>query len=1747
MEAKIKLADQGSSFRGKTCEGKTSDVRGFDSRVYTECRRCQLMSCHLGICYFCEQGNVDVCDDEKQRKENTTHNTHNEQCTCQQFRDQGSLQVTFLQPTRRDTHHANQARVDQQVGEGRSSCSQELDHSSNASTLGRFARGEQKYTSDGHGEQDQRFEVSSPEERHLGRLCHSGRWTSDQQNDHPSDLQSGRTSDHGEVRAPGHGGSGFRHAWRQDLRGDLQGESRIHQVGHGHSQGGTGVALASEEIGTLGNSSTARGDSWLSDANHQWPQEGDSQGQGQSSVHRKFLDGGGRGIWHGGSISCWPRDAREGFGDSTSPQPAQPDGEGEGRATVDSEPHQESQGDVSELGLEERLPEAMAARLAKEWHIQKNPYSQQFSSLVQHERPLLMELACYPNSLLSAEVIQRFGEGSAIRCSEWNGGDLETESGVKHAKKIIRRYRPLHLWISCTCGPFCPLQRLNRRNPQQIANLEEKQRKARFQYQGAMEVAREGKKYGTQVHWEFSEKSEAWKLPEVQDFIAHMQMEKVTCHGCAVGLKTLDNKKALCKGWTIATKNVALLQHLHLKCQRNHEKGKCEAGQAAHTARYTQPFVRKVIDSLCELEPWPKTVQELLREESAQPAAEDAGDEDGEDVEQVQFEPGERESIEKKIQHIHRSTGHGSLKNLYDTLQQRGVSDKVLFVAKHWRCIACEARKRKDPRKFATLDTIPKRWQRVQMDMGSWCHPKTKQKFHFVMMIDEASRFRMARVVSYNAANDTKWDVIKKVFEESWIPIFGQPQVLRVDPQGPMVSKNADKYAEERGLELQPIPAEAHWQISIVEGAIKTTKGMLETLARDYSEMEPTELLGRAVWVANSRDLFRGYAPIQHALGKCPDEHDHLFEQDYVKPVGPELLDDGGFREDHKIRCKAEQCFSQEQAKRRLERAERMGHRRAQVFIPGDIVFYWRNQVPLKDKTTQRVGRFLGPARVIATETRRDNHGELRPGSIVWLHRAGRLIRAAPEQLRQASPLEIQIEEFKGPVELPWTISSLATAEGGRTFLDISHEIPDDEQWDGAQEFPSERPQQEELIPITRKTKKGPGDIEPSKRRTLNPPTGQKRSAEEDIIDERGNAGGASSSSRPRRTEDDAEELEFSAFYSQEEHCKAIEIELEIPESKRGMKKFLENPEAFMANQIKRRQVEVRERTLSPAEAVQFTKAKDTEVRNFIAAECFQRATEKFPEEKNIVGMRWLLTWKYDEKYKDQGGRKAKARAIVLGYQDPRYEERKTSAPTPSKSGRQLFFQYCAWQKMRLSKGDISGAFLQGQDLSEELWCRPVKEICEELGVSEGTPMLLKKAAYGLVQAPLHWYQSISTYLEEIGYHKLWTEPCCWIWVDKEGVVRSIIHGHVDDFMFGGRDNDEIHTGLMRDIQKKFQWGTWETGQFVQCGVHVQQHEDFSIDLEQTKFIEELEEIHISRERSRSEELTTTEDEKRALRGVLGSLSWLCGQTCFLFSVDVNFLITSIPVSTVGDLNRANKLVRDIKKWKHLKYKIHTFDSQQGLDMVVWTDAGWANRPNGKDSTEGIFVGLTDKRLQQGWETNVTPIHWRSGKIERTCRSPACAETMASLDGEDDLTYLRILWNEMRGIPICPRDVDQAASHTTGYVITDARNLFDKLSRATPVVKGAEKRSDIEAISLRENLDRGNSKILWVNGNAMLANSLTKPQEKSQLMLYVHMGFRWKVIYDENMMSGKKRTRLGLGAFSAHNNTQEENKQQERK
>lgn len=107
------------------------------------------------------------------------------------------------------------------------------------------------------------------------------------------------------------------------------------------------------------------------------------------------------------------------------------------------------------------------------------------------------------------------------------------------------------------------------------------------------------------------------------------------------------------------------------------------------------------------------------------------------------------------------------------------------------------------------------------------------------------------------------------------------------------------------------------------------------------------------------------------------------------------------------------------------------------------------------------------------------------------------------------------------------------------------------------------------------------------------------------------------------------------------------------------------------------------------------------------------------------------------------------------------------------------------------------------------------------------------------------------------------------------------------------------------------------------------------------------------------------------------------------------------------------------------------------------------------------------------------------------------------------------------------------------------RNLYDKLVRATPCVKGAEKRATIESIGLRQNLERGHTEVRWVDGGGMLANVLTKTQEKVQGWLFMQLGFRWKITHDELHTSQKKRRAAGFDLVDIQHSAQTQHHQQQ--
>ena len=60
-----------------------------------------------------------------------------------------------------------------------------------------------------------------------------------------------------------------------------------------------------------------------------------------------------------------------------------------------------------------------------------------------------------------------------------------------------------------------------------------------------------------------------------------------------------------------------------------------------------------------------------------------------------------------------------------------------------------------------------------------------------------------------------------------------------------------------------------------------------------------------------------------------------------------------------------------------------------------------------------QAGQFLGPARVLATETHIDIDNEsIRPRGTVWLVSGGRIIATAPEHLREASEREAALKNL---------------------------------------------------------------------------------------------------------------------------------------------------------------------------------------------------------------------------------------------------------------------------------------------------------------------------------------------------------------------------------------------------------------------------------------------------------------------------------------------------------------------------------------------------------------------------------------------------------------------------------------------------------------------------------------------------------------------------------------------------------------
>ena len=204
--------------------------------------------------------------------------------------------------------------------------------------------------------------------------------------------------------------------------------------------------------------------------------------------------------------------------------------------------------------------------------------------------------------------------------------------------------------------------------------------------------------------------------------------------------------------------------------------------------------------------------------------------------------------------------------------------------------------------------------------------------------------------------------------------------------------------------------------------------------------------------------------------------------------------------------------------------------------------------------------------------------------------------------------------------------------------------------------------------------------------------------------------------------------------------------------------------------------------------------------------------------------------------------------------------------------------------------------------------------------------------------------------------------------------------------------------------------------------------------------------------------------------------------------------------------------------------------------MFAWADAAGQNRRDGS-STQGIFIGLAPKTMLDGSMEVVTPISWHAGKIDRVNRSPGAAEAKAVINAEDLLFHARFQFGEIHEKQTDVYDVDKTVNSVLGCVITDSRNVYDKLQSEELSPKGAERRTDIELLCLKASQRNNQVHIRWIHSEAQLSNALTKAAAK-EVELFYQSGQLWRIVQDEEMKSFRKRKQAGVGIFEQKNDFQ---------
>jgi hypothetical protein len=468
--------------------------------------------------------------------------------------------------------------------------------------------------------------------------------------------------------------------------------------------------------------------------------------------------------------------------------------------------------------------------------------------------------------------------------------------------------------------------------------------------------------------------------------------------------------------------------------------------------------------------------------------------------------------------------------------------------------------------------------------------------------------------------------------------------------------------------------------------------------------------------------------------------------------------------------------------------------------------------------------------------------------------------------------------------------------------------------------------------------------------------------------------------------------------------------------------------------------------------------------------------------------------WVFNVKQEADGTERFKARLVAKGFtQELGQNYIETFSPVIAMDSIRFLLSMSAINGWYINQMDAKNAFLNGK-LKYDIYFQPP----EGCGIQQNQLWKLNKALYGLKNAPLIFYQTMSNVLYKSGFKSSFIDPC----IIYNSELRIYIAMYVDDLLIFGSSKENIEK-TKNILRKSFEMKDLGAPKIF-LGMTIKRYNKNHVKLSMEDTIEKLEKDYQIKVKQRiintplekgfnakDENSPILENEQHSeFRRIIGSLLYITNTVRLDIAYPVSLLSSYLVTPRICHLNAAYRIIhyliqtrkKGLNYTNELKLQIPTKDyrlldtnkkaiiqdyPKRGEYLVsTVTDASFANEEN-RHSQSGSITYL-----------NNNIITWMSKKQTLVALSSAESEYIAMTEALKSTIHFKNLLNEL--------------SFNTTYAKLCSDNMASLQLSSHKIHHQRTKHIDLRYHFIREKIQSKLIKLEYVNTKDNTADCLTK-------------------------------------------------------